>query len=136
LKLLSEPLRSRCFVTWMDLAKLEEDVRILHARVPHASPYLIAAAVKITQLIKLDMPQVRDKPGLRESIDLLTALTDDGVTLLTETVIAEYLACLGKEQKELSSLRKALARLEDAANTEHPEIDAWVEAAFRITTQQ
>ena len=111
-----EPLRSRCFVTWMELAKPEEEVRILRARVPQAGPYLVAAAVKITQLIKYDMPQVRDKPGLRESIDLLTALVDDGVTLLTEAVIAEYLACLGKEQKELSSLRKALAQLEEAAN--------------------
>src|SRR6185503_11241368 len=101
LKLLSEPLRSRCFVTWMELAKPEEEVRILRARVPQAGPYLVAAAVKITQLIKYDMPQVRDKPGLRESIDLLTALVDDGVTLLTVAVIAEYLACLGKEQKEL-----------------------------------
>ncbi|MCU1264114.1 MAG: hypothetical protein JWM21_432 [Acidobacteria bacterium] len=105
-------------------------MRILCARVPQAGPYLIAAAVKITQLIKWDMPQVRDKPGLRESIDLLTALVDDGVTLLTEDVIAEYLACLGKEQKELSSLRKALARLEEAANEEHAEIDGWIEAAF------
>jgi MoxR-like ATPase len=130
LKLLSEPLRSRCFVTWMELAKPEEEVRILCARVPQAGAYLIAAAVKITQLIKWDMPQVRDKPGLRESIDLLIALVDDGVTLLTEEVIAEYLACLGKEQKELSSLRKALARLQEAANEEHAEIDGWVEAAL------
>jgi len=50
-------------------------------------------------------------------------------------VIAEYLACLGKEQKELSNLRKALARLEDAANTEHPEIDPWVESAFALTDE-
>jgi MoxR-like ATPase len=135
LKMLTEPLRSRCFVTWMDLATAEEEVRILRARVPEAGPYLIASAVKITQLIKWDMPQVRDKPGLRESIDLITALTEDGVTLLTENVIAEYLACLGKEQKELLNLRKALARLEDAANTEHPEIDPWVEAAFALTKQ-
>jgi MoxR-like ATPase len=134
LKLLSEPLRSRCFVTWMELAKPEDEVRILCARVPEAGPYLIAAAVKITQLIKWDMPQVRDKPGLRESIDLLTALVDDGVRLLTEEVIAEYLACLGKEQKELSSLRKALARLEEAANEQNAEIDGWIEAAF--TTHQ
>ena len=132
LKMLSEPLRSRCFITWMELAKPEEEVRILRARVPKASSYLIAATVKMTQLIKWDMPQVRDKPGLRESIDLLTALVDDGVTLLTEDVIAGYLACLGKEQRELSSLRKALARLEEAANEEHPEIDGWVEAAFAV----
>lgn len=130
LKMLSEPLRSRCFVTWMDLPTPEEEVRILRARVPQASAYLIAAAVKITQLIKLDIPQVRDKPGLRESIDLLIALTEDGVAFLTESVLAEYLSCLGKEQKELSSLRKALARLEEAANTEHSEIDPWIDDIF------
>jgi MoxR-like ATPase len=130
LKMLSEPLRSRCFVTWMELANPEEEVRILRARVPQATPYLIAAAVKITQLIKWDMPQVRDKPGLRESIDLLNALVDDQVSLLTEDVIAEYLACLGKDQKELSSLRKALARLEETANEANPEIDTWIELAF------
>ena len=134
IKMLSEPLRSRCFVTWMELARPEEEVRILRARVPKASSYLISAAVKITQLIKWDMPQVRDKPGLRESIDFLTALVDDGVTLLTETVIAEYLGCLGKEQKELSSLRKALARLEQAANESHAEIDRWVHVAFATQT--
>ena len=130
LKMLSEPLRSRCFVTWMELAKPQEEVRILRARVPHASPYQVAAVVKITQLIKWDMPQVRDKPGLRESIDLLNAFVDDGLTLLTEEVIAEYLACLGKEQKELSSLRKSLGRLEEAANEGNPEVDAWVLEAF------
>ena len=135
LKMLSEPLRSRCFVTWMELAKPAEEVRILRARVPQASRYLVSAAVKITQLIKWDMPQVRDKPGLRESIDLLTALVDDGVTLLTEDMIAEYLACLGKEQKELSSLRKALARLEDAANEEQSEIDGWVYEAFAVSDE-
>ncbi len=130
LKMLSEPLRSRCFVTWMDLATAEEEVQILRARVPQASPYLVGATVKITQLIKFDMPQVRDKPGLREALDLLTALTDDGVTSLTENVIAEYLACIGKEQKELSSLRKALARLEEAANAQHAEIDRWIDIVF------
>src|SRR5205814_2816993 len=94
-----------------------------------------AATVKMTQLIKWDMPQVRDKPGLRESIDLLTAFVDDGVGLLTEEVIARYLACLGKEQRELSGLRKALARLEEAANEEHAEIDGWVEAAFTVVEE-
>jgi MoxR-like ATPase len=136
LKILSEPLRSRCFVTWMELAKPQEEVRILRARVPAASRYLLGATVKITQLIKWDMPQVRDKPGLRESIDLLTALVDDDVTLMTEEVIAEYLACLGKEQKELSSLCKALARLEEAANEENREIDCWVDEAFAGTEEE
>ena len=135
LRMLSEPLRSRCFVTWMELAKPEEEVRILRARVPEASRYLIGAAVKITQLIKWDMPQVRDKPGLRESIDFLTALVDDEVSLLTENVIEGYLACLGKEQKELASLRKALARLEEAANEQQVEIDSWVDEAFVASSE-
>lgn len=135
LKLLSEPLRSRCFVTWMELARPEEEIRILHARVPQATAYLIGATVKIMQLIRWDMPQVRDKPGIRESIDLLIALVDDGITLLTEEVIGEYLACLGKEQKELSSLAKALARLEEAANEPRRDIDQWVSEAFATDKQ-
>ena len=41
--------------------------------------------------IRRDMPAVRDKPGLRESIDLLKILVADGVDEMTAEVIGEYL---------------------------------------------
>jgi hypothetical protein len=76
------------------------------------------------------MPAVRDKPGLRESIDLIEALVKDGVGDLTTDVIDQYLCFLGKRHKELLNLRQGLARLETAAHRDDEEIDEWVEWAF------
>jgi hypothetical protein len=76
------------------------------------------------------MPAVRDKPGLRESIDLIEALVKEGVGDLTTDVIDQYLCFLGKRHKELLNLRQGLARLETAAHRDDEEIDEWVEWAF------
>ena len=76
------------------------------------------------------MPAVRDKPGLRESIDLMEALVRDGVRALTADVIDQYLCFLGKRHKELLNLRQGLARLETATRRSDKEIDEWVERAF------
>ena len=73
---------------------------------------------------------MRDKPGLRESIDLLEALARDGVRSLTAEVIDQYLCFLGKRHKELLNLRQVLARLETATRRADDEIDEWVECAF------
>jgi len=127
---LSEPLRSRCIYCWMEPPTAREEVLILRRRVPAAPAHLLAGVVKITGCIRLDMPQVRDKPGLREAIDLLSILTADGVERLTEETIEEYLAFLGKKQKELFNLRHGLARLEEAAGSSDEKIDGWVAEAF------
>jgi MoxR-like ATPase len=127
---LSSPLRSRCLYTWLDAPTPREEVRILRARVPMASPELVGGVTRLINCIRRDMPAVRDKPGLRESIDLLEALTKDGVGNLTADVIDQYLCFLGKRHKELLNLRQGLARLETAARRVDYEIDEWVKWAF------
>ncbi|MCG3145024.1 MAG: hypothetical protein HONDAALG_02565 [Gammaproteobacteria bacterium] len=127
---LSAPLRSRCLYTWLDAPTPREEVRILRARVPEASPDLIGAVTRLINCIRRDMPAVRDKPGLRESIDLLEALTRNGVEALNQHVIDEHLCFLGKRRKELLNLRQGIARLEFAAHAPDREIDEWVAWAF------
>ncbi len=127
---LSEPLRSRCIYNWLEPPAPSEEVRILRQTVPEATTYQLAGVVKIINYIRRDMPNVRDKPGLRESIDLLQILVEDKVNSLSEEVIDTYLSFLGKKQKELFNLRHGLARLEEAANSPDGEIYAWVRAAF------
>src|SRR5262245_2393220 len=127
---LSPPLRSRCLYTWLDPPTPREEVRILHARAPLASPDLVGGVTRLINCVRRDMPAVRDKPGLRESIDLLEALTRDGVGDLTTDVIDQYLCFLGKRHKELLNLRQGLARLETAARRADDEIDEWLEWAF------
>lgn len=129
-KILTEPLKSRCLYTWMDAPTPQEEVRILRARVPQAAPDLVAGVAKVINYIRTDMPHVRDKPGLRESIEWLEALVDDGVRHFDEDVIDEYLGLLGKEQKEQTNLWKGLGRLAEAANFPHGEIDGWTATVF------
>jgi len=130
LKMLSDPLRSRCEVAWVELPEPYEEVAILRSRVPTANAALLGGVVKMLYLIREDMPEVRDKPSLRESIDLLEALVEDGARELTEGVIQEYLPCIGKDRKELMNLRAGIWRLADAANTPSRDIDEWIDTAF------
>jgi MoxR-like ATPase len=126
---LSAPLRSRCLFSWLEPPTPREEVRILRARVPEARPDLLRGVTKLINCIRRDMPAVRDKPGLRESIDLLEALVRDDVQSLRAEVIDEYLCFLGKRQKEILNLRQGLARLEFAVHASDREIDEWVEWA-------
>lgn len=127
---LSAPLRSRCLYTWLDPPTPQEEVGILRARFPEASPGLVRDVAKLINCIRRDMPSVRDKPGLRESIDLIGALEEDGVERLNAGLIEEHLCFLGKRHKELLNLRQGLARMEQAVRRDDPEIDLWVKRAF------
>lgn len=126
---LSAPLRSRCLYTWLEPPTPKEEVKILHARVPEASPDLLRGVVWLINYIRRDMLSVVDKPGLRESIELLKAFARDGVETVTADVIDEYACFLGKRNKDLSNLRKGIARLESAAHRADREIDEWVDWA-------
>lgn len=76
------------------------------------------------------MPAVRDKPGLRESIDLMEALLRAGRERLTADLIDEHLCFLAKRRKESLNLRQALARMESVVLAADPDIDDWVTRAF------
>ena len=127
---LSAPLRSRCLYTWLDPPTPKEEVRILRARAPGASDDLVRGVTKLVNRIRRDMPAVRDKPGLRESIDLTEALVRSGVEAITSEVIDEHLCFLGKRHKELLNLRQGIARMEFAIRMVDPEIDEWVRWAL------
>lgn len=126
---LSPPFRSRCFYSWLDKPTPEEEVAILRARVPEATPQQARAVVKINETIKA-IPGVQNKPGLRELIDLLAAFARDGVSVVREETLAAYVGYLAKQQAQAKSLRLALARVVSEAHQPDAEIDLWVARAF------
>src|SRR6266446_5384295 len=85
------PLRSRCVYTRVQLPTDLEEARILHSRVPSASAALLTQVVKVVRYIRVMMPTVRDKPGLRESIAVLQALVTEHIQVVTADVIDDYL---------------------------------------------
>jgi hypothetical protein len=84
--------------------------------------------VKIINCIR-GIGGVTDKPGLRESIDLLTALSNDGSITWSAELLEEHLCFLGKRVRDRSNLEKGVARLLQAIRSPHPDIDHWVESA-------
>jgi MoxR-like ATPase len=127
---LSEPLTSRCFVTWVCPPTPQEEIGILRARVPAAAPETLAAVAGMINFIREEMPEIRNKPGIRESRDLLEALVEDGVSRITAETVREYLACIGKGKRELEVLRQNDDGLAHAAAHPDEKILTWTFEAF------
>jgi MoxR-like ATPase len=124
------PLRSRCIYTKVRLPTDIEEVRILRSRMPFAPADLITQVIKVVRYIRIMMPTVRDKPGLRESIALLRALLLDKQTVLTAAVIDDYLGFIARGADDLANLELGLLRLERAARIPDVLIDQMIEEIF------
>jgi len=124
------PLRSRCIYTRVKLPSDLEEARILHSRVPLASVTLITQVVKVVRYIRVMMPTVRDKPGLRESIALLKAFLNEGVETLDAEAIDDHLGFIARNADDLANLELGLQRLERAALMSDRVIEEMVQSVF------
>jgi MoxR-like ATPase len=111
------PLRSRCVYTKVRLPTDLEEARILHSRVPLAPASLLTQVVKIVRYIRVMMPTVRDKPGLRESIAFLQALVTEDIQIVSADVIDDHLGFIARGADDLTNLEMGVPRLEKAAHT-------------------
>lgn len=127
------PLRSRCIYTKVRLPTDLEEARILHSRVPLASASLLTQIVKVVRYIRVMMPTVRDKPGLRESISLLRALVTEQIEVVTAEVIDDHLGFIARGADDLTNLELGLPRLENAAHTLDTVTEQMVEDIFSVS---
>jgi MoxR-like ATPase len=124
------PLRSRCIYTRVKLPTDLEEARILHSRVPTASADLLMQVVKVVRYIRVMMPTVRDKPGLRESIALLKAFVTESIAEINAEVIDEHLGFIARNSDDLANLELGLQRLERAALTDDRVVEQMVHSVF------
>src|SRR5207244_12270267 len=124
------PLRSRCVYTRVQLPTDLEEARILHSRVPLACAALLTQVVKVVRYIRLMMPTVRDKPGLRESIALLKAFLSERVEALDADAIDDHLGFIARNADDLANLELGLQRLERAASTSDCVIEELILSVF------
>ncbi|MCI0390780.1 MAG: AAA family ATPase [Acidobacteria bacterium] len=123
---LSSPMRSRCLYSWLPPPAPREEVRILKARCPQASRLLLAKMVGLINAVR-SLPGITDKPGLRESISLLRALTDEGRDDLSIDEIELHLCFLARRRLDLENLRKSLARIQAMMEAPNGEIEGWLD---------
>src|SRR5262249_49278079 len=124
------PLRSRCVYTRVRLPTDFEEARILHSRVPDADAELLTQTIKVVRYLRLMMPTVRDKPGLRESIALLRSFAAEAVDELRSDVIDDHLGFIARNADDLANLELGLLRLEKAAQTRDAVVEQMVQQVF------
>lgn len=124
------PLRSRCIYTKVRLPTDLEEARILHSRVPEAAMELLLQVVKMVRYIRVMMPTVRDKPGLRESIALLKAMVNQAIETISAETIDDHLGFIARSSDDLANLELGLQRLERAAFTPDAVIEEMVAQVF------
>ena len=111
---LSDALRRRCLFHWIPYPSLEEEIAILHARIPGLSARLadqIARAMRALRGLPL-----QKAPGVAESLDWARALIDLHREHLDVRALEQTLGCVLKVREDhdvLASHREALAPVLD-----------------------
>jgi hypothetical protein len=98
--------------------------------VPEASSDLLIQVVKVVRYIRVMMPTVRDKPGLRESIAILRALVCEDIERLEADVLDDHLGFIARNSDDLANLELGLQRLERAAQTSDLTVEQMIQQVF------
>jgi MoxR-like ATPase len=127
----SSPFRSRCMYYPINLPDGKTQVDILRSRFPHATYEQVLAVTRMFSELQL-MTGLRDKPNVREALDVMESCMVEGVTEIDEQVVEDYAGLLVKRQSdyEVLSKRYTVERLASAANRENKLVDQYVEASF------
>ena len=106
---LSDALRRRCLYHWVDYPSLEQETRILLARVPGISETLASQIARFLALIRKE--GLKKAPGVAESIDWAAALVGLGLTRIegSSEAVLESLLCLIKTREDHGNLSREVA---------------------------
>jgi MoxR-like ATPase len=107
---LSDALRRRCLFFWLPYPTLEEEVAILHARLPGLSARLASQIADVMRVLRgLDLQKA---PGVAESLDWAMALMSLHRDHLDAAALEQTLGCVLKvhdDHRALDAHRDALA---------------------------
>jgi MoxR-like ATPase len=97
---LSDALRRRCLFLWLPYPTLEQEIDILHARVPGLSDRLARQIAAIMQLLR--GVSLQKAPGVAESLDWATALMSLHRDHLDAATLEQTLGCVLKIHEDRS----------------------------------
>jgi MoxR-like ATPase len=107
---LSDALRRRCLFFWLPYPTLDEEIAILHARVPDLSERLAEQIARAMHVIRA-MP-LQKAPGVAESLDWALALLSLHRDHLDARTIEQTLGCVLKVRDDHAVLSAHHDRLE------------------------
>jgi len=122
---LSAPFVSRHVFSRFATPSLIKELEILRARCPNATSIQLALTAKLLDGVR-GIAGLEDYPSLRESIDVVGALTRDDVEDLDENSLIRYFCYFVKTSEAQEFLKLQLDYLLLTATAFHPQIDRWL----------
>src|SRR5215813_6620629 len=98
-----DALKRRCLYHWVDYPSAERELAIIKSRVPGISAKLSQQVVRFVQALR-DQDFYKS-PGVAETIDWATALTELDARSLTPEVVGDTLGALLKYQDDISRMQ-------------------------------
>ncbi|MFD1326577.1 AAA family ATPase [Mycoplana ramosa] len=97
-----DALKRRCLYHWVDYPKAEQELEIIRRKVPGCNEVLSAQIVAYVQ--KLRTLDLFKNPGVAETIDWATALTELDRTALDPETVSDTLGTLLKYQDDIARI--------------------------------
>ena len=105
-----DALKRRCLYHWVDYPSAERELAIVKSRVPGISAKLSAQVVDFVQALRNQ--DFYKSPGVAETLDWATALTELDARALTPQVVGDTLGALLKYQDDIARMQgDALAKM-------------------------
>lgn len=98
-----DALRRRCLYHWVDYPTLEAELQVVALKAPEVSQDLNRQLVQFVH--KLRAEDLFKKPGVAETLDWASALTQLNVVALTPDIINNTLGSLLKYQDDIASIQ-------------------------------
>lgn len=112
-----DALKRRCFYHWVDYPNAERELAILNTRVPGIRERLAADVVAFVQRLRRE--DLFKRPGVAETIDWATALTELDQIALDPSTVTDTLGVLLKYQDDIASIDQSRSKaLLDEARAE------------------
>jgi MoxR-like ATPase len=105
---LSDALRRRCLYLWLDYPTREQELAILHARLPGLGDRLAAQIATFMEFLRAQPFQ--KVPGVAESLDWALALIRLHRDAIDERTLEQTAACIVKVREDWELLRSQRAR--------------------------
>jgi MoxR-like ATPase len=107
---LSDALRRRCLFLWLPYPSLEQEIEILHARVPGLSDRLADRIAHLMQVLR-GLP-LQKAPGVAESLDWAMALMSLHREHLDPRTLEQTLGCVLKVHEDRAVVREHQSALQ------------------------
>ena len=105
---LSEALKRRCLYLFVDYPSIEEELDIIHIKVPDLAPELARQAVELVhQLRQLDL---KKSPSISETLDWARALVTLNSKQLDEETVTNSMNVLLKHGSDIAKAKRAMVK--------------------------